>query len=85
MFMTVLVIVNDIKKGSDTVNHEILLKKLWHYELRGIAIDWFMPYLTKRMQYISVDGISCDQPTVNFAVPQGSVLGPPFFLLYSHL
>ena len=66
----------------DTVDHEISLKKLWHYGIRGIANDWFKSYLTNRMQYFSIDGISSDLLKVNFGVPQGSVLGPLLFLLY---
>ena len=72
----------DPKKAFDTVDHEILLKKLWHYGIRGITNDWFKFYLTNRLQYISIDGISSDLLKVNFGVPQGSVLGPLLFLLY---
>ena len=72
----------DLKKAFDTVDHEILLKKLWHYGIRGIANDWFKSYLTNRMQYVSIDGISSDLLKVNIGVPQGSVLGPLLFLLY---
>ena len=72
----------DLKKVFDTVDHEVLLKQLRHYGIRGIANDWFKSYLTNKMQYVSIDGISSDLLKVNFGVPQGSVLGPLLFLLY---
>ena len=69
----------DFKKAFDTVDHEILLKKLWHYGIRGIANDWFESYLPNRMEYISINGILSDLLKVNFRVPQGSILGPLLF------
>ena len=72
----------DLKKAFDTVDHEILLKKLWHYGIRGIVNDWFKSYLTNRMQYVSTNNIPSDLLKVNFGVPQGSVLGPLLFLVY---
>ena len=72
----------DLKKAFDTVDHEILLKKLWHYGIRGIANDWFKSYLTNRMQYVSINNIPSDLLKVNFRVPQASVLGPLLFLVY---
>ena len=65
----------DLKKAFDAVDHEILLKKLWQYGIRGIANDWFQSYLTNRMQYFSINGISSDLLKVNFGVPQRPVLG----------
>ena len=46
----------DFKKAFDTVDHEILLKKLWHYGIRGIANDWFKSYLTNRMNTTQLMG-----------------------------
>jgi len=45
----------DIKKAFDTINHNYLLQKMWHYEIRGIANDLLKSYLQKRLQFVESD------------------------------
>lgn len=72
----------DLEKAFDTVNHGILLKKLEHYGIRGVANDWFRSYLSSRKQRVKLDGVFSEWLDVSCGVPQGSILGPLLFLLY---
>ena len=71
-----------LKKAFVTVNHCILLKKLDHYGIRGIPLQWFESYLSNRKQYVSVNGHTSEELFVTHGVLQGSVLGPLLFLIY---
>ena len=73
----------DLKKAFDTVDHKILLKKLFCYGIRGASFSWFESYLSNRVQCTVLDDTtSTFMEEGAYGVPQGSVLGPLLFLLY---
>ena len=72
----------DLQKAFDTVNHDILKRKLYHYGIRGVANSWFKSYLSNRMQYVTINGECSSPKLIEHGVPQGSVLGPLLFLIY---
>ena len=72
----------DLQKAFDTVDHNILLSKLKALGLDGPALRWLRSYLTGRDQRVDVGGVLSDAMPISCGVPQGSVLGPLLFLLY---
>lgn len=79
---TVFGIFLDFSKAFDTVKHDILLSKLEHYGIRGKALNLFQSYLSNRKQLVINSDIESTLLDIKDGVPQGSVLGPIFFLLY---
>ena len=69
-------------KAFDTVDHNIRLRKLDYYGIRGIANEWFCFYLKKRKQFVSIQNNMSSIKEILAGVPQGSVLGPLLCLIY---
>ena len=76
------VILLDFSKAFDTVPHLRLLKKLEHYKIDSLVMNWIRSWLTQRTQSVVVNGFSSPPVSVLSGVPQGTVLGPLMFLLY---
>ena len=72
----------DIKKCFDTIDHEIILKKMEYYGFQTHTIEWFKSYLLNRQQLVSCHNELSSKSTLGIGVPQGSVLGPILFLVY---
>ncbi len=72
----------DLSKAFDTINYNILFKKLDRNGIRGLANNWFKSYLENRKHCVHYNNINSKMVDVNCGVPQGSVLGPLLFSIY---
>ena len=75
-------VILDLQKAFDTVNHKILISKLRAMGVGQAALKWFDSYLGGRKQTVAIPGVFSEFRTVTCGVPQGSILGPLLFLIY---
>jgi hypothetical protein len=78
-----LLVLLDLSCAFDTVDHQILVDTLSHAGISGIALEWFRSYLHKRTQYVAIGEARSPATQLEYGVPQGSVLGPTLFVLYT--
>ena len=74
----------DMSSAFDVVNHELLLKKLACYGFSEHIILWIKSYLSERRQCVSIGGCISKFLDVNSGVPQGSILGPLLYTIFTN-
>ena len=77
-----MVVLVDLKKAFDTVDHEILLMKLEIYGIKGPALSLFRSYLANRTQKCQINGSTSSERIIKCGEPQGSIVGPLLLLVY---
>lgn len=74
----------DLSAAFDTVDHDVLIRRLKaSYGISGMVLQWFQTYLVGRRQYVRLGSSASSPILIVCGVPQGSVLGPILFLLYT--
>jgi hypothetical protein len=74
----------DLSAAFDTVDKQILLRRLsTSFGIHGSALEWLDSYLDNRTEFVLFNGMQSPVRTVRYGVPQGSVLGPLLFVLYT--
>ena len=81
--LAVLVLL-DLSAAFDVIDHGILYQRLEQsFGISGNALAWIQSYLSDRIQCVGIDSITSADKMMQFGVPQGSVLGPSMYTMYS--
>ena len=72
----------DLQKAFDTLDHDVLLKKWNILGFKKPVIKWFKSFLSNRNFFVSIEGLFSEEGLVTCGVLQGSILGTLFFLVY---
>lgn len=72
----------DLSRAFDCVDHDLLLQRFFKIGVRGNPLKWSESFLKNRKQYVCMEGVNSEYVTVDLGVPQGTVLGPIFFIVY---
>ena len=79
--LSTLAVFIDFSKCFDTLNRDILIRKLEICGIRGVPLDLLKSYLDNRYQAVKVNNVMSNFMPINVGVPQGSVLGPILYLI----
>ena len=80
----VILLMLDLSAAFEVIDHDILFDRLqYSFGISGSALSWIRSYLTDRSQCVSIGSVHSDNMVLKHGVPQGSVLGPRLYSMFS--
>ena len=81
----VFLVMLDLSAAFDTIDHAIFVNRLCHtFHIKGCAQKWFASYLQNRKNRVCISGEFSKEHILNFGLPQGSILGPRGYTMYTY-